>query len=302
MKKCFLSILIPNYNHAAYLPECLTSALQGSDENIEILVVDDGSTDNSIEVVESFIQKDSRIRLVKNPINRGVNVILNEGLRLIRGQYVFGLSADDHIFPSFFSEMVPFIRAHPEIDLCTSDFTYFENDKQGELQTVPLLKSCQKALVLSPGQTMKYFRSTSFWIPGNSSIMRVDLAIRHGGFHKEINQYSDFFLYHKIALNGFVGYLPKGVAAMRKLSTSYSERCFSDLKKQRATSKALLNLVLKDESRDLFAESTILRPIVKDLLLIAVFNPRYWRFLFPIFLKKVKKYSPKIFSALRVSL
>src|SRR5207248_9504456 len=77
-----LSVIIPNYNHGQYLPRCFESILKESWQPDEIVVVDDGSTDNSVEVIESYIRRHPQIRLAKNERNQGVLSTLNRGLGL----------------------------------------------------------------------------------------------------------------------------------------------------------------------------------------------------------------------------
>jgi glycosyltransferase involved in cell wall biosynthesis len=72
MSNPLISVCIPVYNGAAYLEDCLQSVIAQTYSNIEILLVDDGSTDDSISIIEKFSQKDSRIRLVRNQKNLGL--------------------------------------------------------------------------------------------------------------------------------------------------------------------------------------------------------------------------------------
>lgn len=289
MKKPLLSILIPNYNHAKYLPECLTSVLQTDAEDIEIFVVDDASTDNSVEVIESFAKKDSRVKLVRNAVNQGVNKTCNAGLALVSGEFVFGLSADDKALPTFFTKVLPILRDHPEIDLCTSDFASFTDENPGKIEVSRLSQTDEPYLILLPDETIEKFQKTSFWIPGNSSIMRTTWALRYGGYQEALKQHSDFYLFHKIALSRPIAYIPMAIAAMRIVAGSYSATCLANSKIRLESQCNLLNLVLQDELRDRFVKSTLLAPMIKRLKYKVIRTPRYWRFLFPLIRKKIRK-------------
>lgn len=296
MKKKLLSVLIPNYNHAKYLPECLSSVLNQAPEEVEVVVLDDASTDNSIEVIESFCKNDAKLKLVRNKINKGVNKLLNEGLNIISGEYVFGLSADDKMLPGIFSQMLPVLNKHPEIDLCTSDFAYFYNENPDQILIDRLLATEEPYCISSPAQTLDLFRKTDFWIPGHTSIMRTEWALKLGGYREELRHSSDFYLYHKIALTRPIGYVPKAMSAMRILSNSYSATGHANRKLRRQSQNNLMKLIFNDESKTLFAKSTLLRPIIKDLLLKAALTPKYWPFLIPLILKKMKKILPSYWS------
>ncbi|MBW4560972.1 MAG: glycosyltransferase family 2 protein [Mojavia pulchra JT2-VF2] len=89
-----ISVLVPNYNYAKYIGEALDSALQQTYPHFEIIVCDDGSKDNSCEVIESYIQKDSRIRLIRKE-NGGVATALNAAYRQSKGEIICLLDADD---------------------------------------------------------------------------------------------------------------------------------------------------------------------------------------------------------------
>src|SRR5260221_12258836 len=90
-----LSVFVPNYNHARYLPECLQSLLDQSIEPLEIIVIDDCSTDNSIAVLEDIVRRNPRVSFVRNEKNMVVLRTLNRALEMARGEYIFLPGADD---------------------------------------------------------------------------------------------------------------------------------------------------------------------------------------------------------------
>src|SRR5438034_2246469 len=94
-----LSVVVPNYNHARYLPVCLKAILAQSVAPIELIVVDDASTDNSVEVIRRFAAQSPLVRLVQNEKNLGVMANQIKGLDLARGEFVFFQAADDEVQP-----------------------------------------------------------------------------------------------------------------------------------------------------------------------------------------------------------
>ena len=92
--KPLVSVLIPNYNYAEYIGETLDSVLRQSYPHFEIIVCDDGSKDNSCEVIESYVQKDARIKLIRQK-NQKVAVALNTAYRESQGEIICILDADD---------------------------------------------------------------------------------------------------------------------------------------------------------------------------------------------------------------
>ena len=97
MKRPLISIIIPVYNSEKYLNECICSCIEQTYDNIEIVLVDDGSLDNSLEICKSYGMKDSRVKTIHQP-NAGVSAARNTGLRNAKGDYIFFLDSDDEIY------------------------------------------------------------------------------------------------------------------------------------------------------------------------------------------------------------
>jgi glycosyltransferase involved in cell wall biosynthesis len=95
-----VSVVIPTYNRANILPRALESALAQTYDHLEVLVVDDGSTDNTAELVAQYAELDNRVRYLRQPQNAGVSAARNRGLREARGDFVAFLDSDDEWFPA----------------------------------------------------------------------------------------------------------------------------------------------------------------------------------------------------------
>lgn len=119
-KARLVSVIIPNYNHAHFLGEAIQSVLGQSYHDFEIIVVDDGSTDNTREVVAKF---GSQVRYIWQE-NQGLSAARNTGIRAARGEIIGLLDADDLYEPDFLSTLVPLLYNDPEADAvyCASQF------------------------------------------------------------------------------------------------------------------------------------------------------------------------------------
>jgi len=91
-----VSIIIPVYNVEAYLSECLQSVVNQTFRELEIILVDDGSTDRSLEIMKTFAEKDGRIKVITQP-NGGVSVARNTGIHAAKGEYILFVDSDDSI-------------------------------------------------------------------------------------------------------------------------------------------------------------------------------------------------------------
>lgn len=115
MSEVLLSVLMPAYNSEKYIEEAINSVLHQTFSDFEFLIIDDGSTDNTIDVILKF--SDSRIRLIRNEENRGLIYSLNVGLEEAKGKYVARMDADDICYQTRFEKQIKFMDNHPEISV-----------------------------------------------------------------------------------------------------------------------------------------------------------------------------------------
>ena len=105
-----ISVIIPVYNVEKYLAECLTSVVNQTFKDIEIICVNDGSTDNSPKILEEFAQKDSRIKII-NQENQGMSCARNAGLAVATGEYITFVDSDDYISTDLYADMQKYLPA-----------------------------------------------------------------------------------------------------------------------------------------------------------------------------------------------
>lgn len=100
-----VSIIIPTYNRETMISECLASVTAQSHQNYEVIVIDDGSTDSTVELIKKLQMQDNRIRLICN-LHQGVSAARNAGLDAAKGEFVFFLDSDDVIHPNLLAYLV----------------------------------------------------------------------------------------------------------------------------------------------------------------------------------------------------
>ena len=103
-----VSVIVPSYNVEEYIDQCLTSILNNGYQNIELLVIDDRSTDGTVEHIKALMKKDKRIHLFHNPEDHNIygGACRNIGLDHAKGKYVYFCDSDDYILPGLISECV----------------------------------------------------------------------------------------------------------------------------------------------------------------------------------------------------
>lgn len=115
MGDCLVSVIIPVYNTEQYIVECIDSIINQTYSNIEIIIINDGSTDNSLEILKEFDSNYSNIKLISQE-NMGNSVARNRGIEESKGEYIYFLDSDDYILPNTFSNLIELMENH-ELDL-----------------------------------------------------------------------------------------------------------------------------------------------------------------------------------------
>lgn len=282
-----LSVIVPHYNMAKYLPEALGSIFCQTFTDFEIVLIDDCSTDqHSLALVEELRQHHPRIRLLHNERNLGAVLTVNRGLQEAQGKYVFLLAADDKVLEkTFFEQMISILEKHPQFSMCTSDHAMFIDgiDKLHTWRVFPHLDaltpiSAQQFLAMCQKGEIKY------WLFAMGSIFRKELFVENDFFSTDFPVLADWYLIHLFALKGGCLYLPGIFVAWRHRENN---NLYQHMK-----SNEVLNLLRRiaktAQHRRLFARSTLLGCYLKQKLIQVLMRPHLWTFLVPFLKRKIK--------------
>lgn len=121
-----VSVVIPAYNVEKYLGSCLDSVLQQRVYNIEIICVEDGSSDATLDIIREYCKRDNRVKMINYAGNKGTAYARNRGLEAAVGKYVYFLDADDLVKPEIFSALIEYA------DRNETDCIYFDSELQDE--------------------------------------------------------------------------------------------------------------------------------------------------------------------------
>lgn len=161
-----ISIIVPAYNTEKYVGNCLKSILSQSYTNIEVIVVNDGSTDSTRKIVEEYVENDSRVTLV-NTVNQGVSLARKEGITRARGQYIGFVDSDDFIEYDMYQTLLYYIKeyeadiAHCGVQMCFEDgrIHYFYNTGQFKQQDKEIgLIDLLEGKIIEPGLGNKLYK------------------------------------------------------------------------------------------------------------------------------------------------
>ena len=199
------SIVIPLYNKAKYIPKAIQSILGQTLQDFEIIIIDDGSTDESIQVVKTI--NDQRINLISQP-NSGVSAARNKGVELAKHEYIAFLDADDWWERSFLEEMYQLISNYPDAALYASNYFIVKNQLNHPTQ-IGVSKDFQQGYI---DYVITYAKT--FWVPINCSfvVVKKDVFSKIGGFKPHLKFGEDFDLWVRLALKYKVAYINKPLA------------------------------------------------------------------------------------------
>src|SRR5688572_53842 len=128
MPQPLVTVLMPVYNAERFLSEAIDSILQQSLTDFEFLIIDDGSTDCSREIINAY--KDDRIRLVQNESNLAITASLNKGIHLARASLIARMDADDISYPERLQKQYNYLSNHPDCALLSTSARVITEDKQ----------------------------------------------------------------------------------------------------------------------------------------------------------------------------
>ena len=127
VKAALLSVIIPVYNVEPYLEQCLDSVINQTYKNLEIICINDGSTDNSLKILEKYQKKDSRIKLI-NQKNKGVAAARNAGLDIATGEYITFVDSDDYLELKAYEKAMKVMLKNPHVDIAEFMVNVFSED------------------------------------------------------------------------------------------------------------------------------------------------------------------------------
>ena len=208
-----VSVLMPVYNAQRYLPSAVQSVLGQTFADFELIVVDDGSADASLDILRRYAAADPRVRIISRP-NAGLVASLNEALAVARGRLVARMDADDICQPERFAKQVAFLDAHPDHVLVGSHVTIMDQHGHliGRMPDVAFGHERIEHALLHRGWPMVH----------PTVMMRAD-ALRHAGAYRaDTWPYEDHDLFLRLGEIGRIENLPDVLLHYRKHAASIS--------------------------------------------------------------------------------
>lgn len=213
--KSKVSVIIPNYNASEFIEQCIKSVENQSYKNIEIVIVDDGSTDNSWDIIKYMAQKNSNIICVRQN-NLNASIARNKGIELASGKYVLFLDSDDELFENAIELLVNEIEKE-DAELAIGNFVDIDIknnviNKRKEIKTLSLCKNPIDCVGMTPNPSNKLFRL---------DIIK-DKGIYFGNVR--IGQDLNFYLKYIVFCNT-IKLVDRNIYMWRKVNSSMTNTC-----------------------------------------------------------------------------
>lgn len=257
-----LSVVMPNFNHARYLPAAIEEILNQTRPPDEFLILDDASTDNSREIIADFAAKHSVIRVLHNASNVGVNEAHRRLFEEATGDYVYAGAADDRRFPRFFEQAMQLAKDHPQAGLISGAMTVFdERDEQlGEI-TIRRWHAETNGHFADPSRVLAEYLDVE--APSHSlcgaTVYRREALQSVGWYRDELGFWGDTFSARAIALRHGMAYIPESVAGFRRLPGSFSGAGRDDPQALLEVVRTAAGMMRNDKFADVFPADHVAR-------------------------------------------
>ncbi len=222
-----ISILTASYNYENYIKETIESVLAQTYQNWEMVIVDDGSKDNSVEVIKKYCAQDSRIKLYQheNAQNKGLSETIQLGIKKATGDWIAFLESDDTFNHDYLEEKVKIAQKYPNVDFIYNDLNLFGDEhicqsfeKCHIQKQKKILKKCS-----NPDSLIKLFKKNSAInpVPTFSCVMTKPYLLANLNFNSPNKPSLDWFLWLQIAQNTTFYFIDKKLTNWRMHYSSY---------------------------------------------------------------------------------
>lgn len=216
-----ISIITTSYNYSKYIEEAINSVIQQSYQDWELIIADDGSSDNSIEIIKSFCQKDKRIKLFQHEggQNKGLKETILLGLKHATGDWVAFLESDDFFAPDNLAKKVEIIEKYPEVKLVFNKVNFLTTEKRKQQKR---FEKTQKKLpkMKFPKNIFKEF-FTDNMILTFSCVMVEANTIKNADFETPLDMFLDWWLWIHLAYKNDFYYIDEKLTNWRLHEKSY---------------------------------------------------------------------------------
>jgi glycosyltransferase involved in cell wall biosynthesis len=219
--KPWVTVICTSYNHEAYVEQALQSVVNQNYPNVELVVIDNNSTDRSAERIATFSQQHPAVRFIRNATNLGLNRAFNQGLALAGGRYVIDLAADDVLLPDRIAKQVAlFEQLAGPYAVVFSNAAYIDAQNQQTSIHYPVDLHGRAQTRVPSGNVFRQVLE-SYFICTPTMMMRRDVLNELGGYDETL-AFEDFDFWVRSSRQYYYAYLDEILTLKRQLTDSLS--------------------------------------------------------------------------------
>jgi glycosyltransferase involved in cell wall biosynthesis len=224
-----VSVVMLSYNHAAFLPAAIESVLAQTLQDVELIIADDGSSDESLEVAQAYASADSRIKVLTHPghVNLGIGATANLARSAARGEYLLGLPSDDVLYSDTLEREVDYLEAHPRVGYVYG-YAHVIDEHGGRVRAARTFGIDLTA----DGRIVERLVQGNA-IPAMTLMFRRE-CLQQAGEEDEELIYSDWEFFTRAAAHWEVGFIPRALAMYRLHSSNTSLNASHEVNVDRA--------------------------------------------------------------------
>lgn len=210
-----VSVIIPNYNHARFLPKRIESVLFQTFTDFEVLILDDCSTDHSLEVIADYAKRDARIAVYPNEKNSGSTFAQwNKGVSLAKGEYIWIAESDDYCEPTLLERLVPLLTDNPNVGIAfaqsaiVNESDEWVNSFNENYLFIYKSQRWEKDFIVDGASEVANYLIFSNTIPNASgALFRKRIYLEAGGAETGWRLNGDWFFYVKMLLRSDLAFI-----------------------------------------------------------------------------------------------
>lgn len=257
-----VSVIALCYNHERFIEECLQSVVNQTYTDIELIIVDDCSTDKSREKILSFSSQHPSVKIILNEKNLGNCRSFNQAFHISKGKYIIDLSTDDVLLPERITEQVKLMESFEHIGVVFSDSINI--NESSRIYDSSFLKRFRENSLKPEGNVYKEVLQKKLWMMPVTMMTRRTIFEQLGGYDESL-AYEDTDFWVRSSRICDYGYIPKILSYQRKVKGSLSTKAYLRKNKLIVTSvivaqKALLLNKTEDENEALVEYLKLIMP------------------------------------------
>lgn len=215
-----ISVVIPNFNDGHYITRCLDSILNQEILPDEVVVVDDCSTDNSVEIIRSLLQGRENVTLIQSPKNLGVYGALELGTRHTSGNYLMFVAANDFVFSGIFAHAKRCLSRHPGVGLWSA-MGWLVDEEDRPIKALALAVPSLQDRYFSPEESVRLAQRLGNWFAGPTVVYHREIYEAVGRFNPALRGLADLVCALMVAVKRGATFSPVPYAVFRLHEGSY---------------------------------------------------------------------------------